>query len=320
MAEVSVIIPAYNAEKFIGECIESVLAQTFHDLEIVVVDDGSADSTAEIAASYRGVKVILKQNGGQADARNYGVSHSGAPYIAFVDADDMLHPRAIEWLYRGKGEALVAAATFSHRLEGLCSAPPVFNIVTAEEAIRDTLYQRAGAVPSPCAKLVAREVMEAAPFRAGKWYEDLDWFYRAYAVAGKVAMSDSAIYFYRPNPESFIHTFSRRRLDVLEVTRRIEEWVGVNYPGLVPAARDRRLSANFDILTRILAGEGEGVLTDAEQREVISETYAIIRNYRREVMLSSSSRLKNRAGAVYSLLGLKALKLAAVLRGKVFSC
>jgi len=93
---VSVIIPCYNQAHFLGEAIESVLAQSYPHFEVIVVDDGSTDATAEVAARYSGVHVIRQDNQGQAVARNSGAYQSRGSYLIFLDADDRLLPHALE--------------------------------------------------------------------------------------------------------------------------------------------------------------------------------------------------------------------------------
>jgi glycosyltransferase involved in cell wall biosynthesis len=93
---VSVVIPAYNAERYLGEAIESVLAQTYEPVETIVVDDGSADRTAEIARSYDDVTVIAQENGGPAAARNRGFAACNGELVAFLDADDAMTPDKLE--------------------------------------------------------------------------------------------------------------------------------------------------------------------------------------------------------------------------------
>jgi len=93
---VSVIIPCFNHAHFLDEAIESVLTQTYTDLEVVVVDDGSADNTREVAARYPGVRCVRQENRGVASARNAGLGASHGSYVVFLDADDHLLPRAIE--------------------------------------------------------------------------------------------------------------------------------------------------------------------------------------------------------------------------------
>jgi glycosyltransferase involved in cell wall biosynthesis len=97
MPKVSVIIPVYNGAQFIAEAIESVLAQTFNDYELIAVDDGSSDDTVKIIESFSNKLICLHQpNAGQASARNLGYRHSSGEYLAFLDADDRWYPRMLE--------------------------------------------------------------------------------------------------------------------------------------------------------------------------------------------------------------------------------
>jgi glycosyltransferase involved in cell wall biosynthesis len=89
---VSVVIPAYNAERFLGEAIESVLAQTYSPVELIVVDDGSTDRTAEVAAAYGEATVISQENSGPSAARNRGAAAAGGEFLAFHDSDDTMTP------------------------------------------------------------------------------------------------------------------------------------------------------------------------------------------------------------------------------------
>jgi glycosyltransferase involved in cell wall biosynthesis len=95
MAQISVVVPAFNAEAYIRETIESVLAQTFADLEVVVVDDGSTDATCAIVGEYGSVRLIRQQQGGAAKARNAGVAAATGEWIAFLDADDLWTPEKL---------------------------------------------------------------------------------------------------------------------------------------------------------------------------------------------------------------------------------
>ena len=92
----SVVIPAYNAERFIGEAINSVLGQTYRDFEVIVVDDGSTDKTAEVVKAYEEVRYLYKENGGTASARNRGIEASRGRYVAFLDADNLWEPAKLE--------------------------------------------------------------------------------------------------------------------------------------------------------------------------------------------------------------------------------
>lgn len=103
MPQISLIIPLYNAEKYLVPCLESVAKQTFRDFEVLCINDGSKDKTEEIVKSFverdSRFKLINQENGGCSVARNHGIEIAESPYIAFLDQDDMLHPQAFETLY-----------------------------------------------------------------------------------------------------------------------------------------------------------------------------------------------------------------------------
>ena len=100
---ISIIVPIYNVEKYLEPCIESILASTYRDFELILVDDGSTDGSSEISKRYAKqdsrVKFIHKDNGGVSSARNEGIKNSTGDYVMFIDGDDMIHPQMLEVLY-----------------------------------------------------------------------------------------------------------------------------------------------------------------------------------------------------------------------------
>lgn len=331
---VSIIIPAYNTGKYLCECLDSVLRQTWRDMEVIVVNDGSTDATEEIARGYAArdgrVKLITVSNGGQAAARNIGLDRAEGEWIAFVDSDDILYPRAIESLMgiALRSGAPIACGRFvegrrwvgerygrdgsnrrdrsnrGHGNHGDAEIP--FELLTAEEFMERMLYQ-SGADSSVCCKLYARRLFEKQRFVPGILYEDLDIACRLAAEGGSVAVSEEVVYFYRENLESSTHRFTPRRLDVLDVTARIEEYVARNYPRLLLAARDRRLSASFNMLGLIVANDAE-----EEYRDAAMQCRDIIRRYRHGSLLNPRVRLKNKLGILASYFGQQFLD--AILR------
>ena len=115
---ISVIVPVYNAEKYLAQCIESILAQTYRDIELILVNDGSTDGSAEICDAFQRkddrVKVIHTQNGGVSRARNMGMAHTTGEYIAFVDADDYILNTMYEKLYNALANKDIAFSRFAY--------------------------------------------------------------------------------------------------------------------------------------------------------------------------------------------------------------
>lgn len=124
MEKISVIIPVYNDEKYLAQCLDSVLRQTYSNLEIILVDDGSTDSTPELCEKYRekydNIRILHKKNGGVGSSRNAGLEMATGEYILFVDHDDLLSETHIEELYNllKKNNADIAVGNFNHFIEG----------------------------------------------------------------------------------------------------------------------------------------------------------------------------------------------------------
>ena len=101
---ISIIIPVYNVEKYLDRCLKTVVSQTYHNLEIIIVDDGSTDSCHLLCDAWakkdQRIKVFHKTNGGLSDARNYGVNKATGAYIFFIDSDDCISSKTIEVLYK----------------------------------------------------------------------------------------------------------------------------------------------------------------------------------------------------------------------------
>ncbi len=296
---VTVIIPAYNAEKYLDECIGSVAGQSHGALQIVVVDDGSTDGSAEICRRWERadsrVSVARQPNAGLSAARNRGLDIAEGEYVAFVDADDVLHPMFVErmlLLVQGRDIARCAVAEGAE-----CRWPAVrgeARRLDAATAIERMLYQH-GWHNGVWAHLYRRELFRCLRFRENTLYEDLDIIYRIYEQAARgVAYTDAAMYFYRRHGGSLLGAFTMSRTRVLDVVDRMERYFQAD-SRLASAARHRRFSAYFNMLG-LLSRHGESAY--AKDR-----CWPVIVQLRREVLSNPQSRLKNRAGALLSYLG-----------------
>ncbi len=224
MEKVSIIIPAYNVERFIGECIKSVLAQTYENIEVVVVDDGSSDGTAdavsEIAATDPRVKLIRNGRGGVSIARNTALNNATGDFIMSVDSDDVIEPDMIETLYKKykeTGADVVACGLIYMTEEGdfICKkAPPVERILSGRDALvgRDTEVGINAMMASPCAKLAKREVYEGKRYREGIIYEDMHLMPYLYYDLEKFVIITYCGYYYRQRHGSIMHTKEDERI------------------------------------------------------------------------------------------------------------
>lgn len=313
--EISVIIPAYNAATYLKDCLESIARQSFRDFEVITVDDGSTDSTGAIAREFSRsdgrFKVITSANGGVSRARNTGMEAATGEFITFADADDLMHPRALESMLALLKEerADVCVASFkSVDADFILSdteAPQGnggrMEVYDYPGAMRAALYQKR-LMNSPWGMMIRRSTVGPERFREGVRYEDLDAFYRFFEGAGRIVYTPDILYYYRDNPGSFLHRWSDARLDVLEVTDRMEAFFRERYPDLARAAADRRFSAHFNMLLLMLRN---GIVNPA----ALGKCREVVHGGRKRALSDPDVRLKNKLGALLSFGGDGMLRL-----------
>ena len=300
---VSVIMPVYNAERYLRAAIDSVVSQTFTDWELILVDDGSTDASAEICDEYAAgdsrIRVIHRANGGLSAARNTALDVAVGEWITFVDSDDMLHSQflatLIEIQHHSGSEIVCAGAVEGAEPTFKAVGVPSLRTYKAEQATRLTLYQRHGMLNTAWSKVFARRIFDKERFTPGILYEDLDFFYRAYAQVDTVTFTRARLYFYRSTPGSLVRRWRDNRLDVLAVTERLENYMHQHNRRLVAAARDRRLSANFNMLIEAARHD---------RPDVTLACWQLIKKYRLRSLVNPKVRAKNRVGILLSYLGM----------------
>lgn len=302
---ISVIIPAYNAQAYLRECLESVLAQSFSDWEAIIVNDGSTDSTCDIAAGFTArdsrFRLVSIPNGGLSSARNAGIAVARGQWLTYLDSDDTLYPDALAKLMAAASAAEnidIVVAGLSRSRDIAAATDGRVEIMSGLSALEQGLYQRS-VTTSACAKLFRRGVVEDIRFPDGLYYEDLLYCVETLRRSAQVAVIGDVIYYYRDNPSSFINTFTPRRLDVLHVTARVEELLEGDEV-LRRAARDRRLSACFNIYGLLAVHDRDGRHSDVSCR-----CWRLIKDYRRDSLFNPQVRLKNKLGILLSYMGRK---------------
>ncbi len=316
---VSIIMPAYNAEKYLGEAVDSVISQSLGDWELLLVDDGSTDGTGrecdDLAGRDPRIRAFHKTNGGLSDARNHGLDRARGDYIVFLDSDDVLSSHFLAATLaatRETGSRLVCAG--HERFDGSVPAGlaargagnAACHRVASREAVIHALYQTplpgTRLVPDHSAwgKLYGRELWEGLRFTKGTWYEDLDVFSRVWSRSEGMAFLDVGLLGYRQHGGSFLHRFTPSRLDVLDVTDRLVGSVGDD-ADMVRAARTRRFAAHFNILGLLYAnGVADAPAEDRCRRVILTERY--------RVLTDRAARRKDRLGALASYAGFGAVK------------
>lgn len=248
MELISVIIPVYNIEEYLPRCLESVLAQTYENLEILLVDDGSTDKSGVICNQYATsdtrIKVIHKKNGGVSSARNLGLENANGDYIGFVDGDDIIEKKMFQRLIDNamKHQCDISCCQMDTVNVDGKSAPSydiksgslkVERVVSEyfiEGFVKDMMY-------SQCNKIFSKKCLEGICFKEYKYGEDILFIFEALMNANEVYY-DSYIgyhYIHRKN-SAMTRAFSVDRIDYIKAIREVETICKQNYPKMAEMA------------------------------------------------------------------------------------
>ena len=242
MDQISIVVPVYNVENCLSYCVESLRQQTYKNIEIILVDDGSTDSSGEICDQYAReddrIKVLHIENGGLSNARNTGVKESSTDWIVFIDSDDYYDHRAIEYLVELRDKYRVDLV-----------ATPVIEVRNYENSdfLGDFREKYSGKLDRRTAleqmfygnyvgthsggKLYKKEILLRFPYPNGMLYEDLALAYEHIAFCENIAVSDLNLYKYYRRPGSIVNSkYSDRLLDFYKAMEWNRSYIERDYP------------------------------------------------------------------------------------------
>jgi len=314
MADISVIIPVYNTEPFLEDCLTSVANQTFRDFEAIVIDDGSTDESLALAEHFAKkdsrFKVIHQENRGLSGARNTGIEKASAPWITFLDSDDMWHPQFLERLtFAMKNISADIYCCGKQSFKG----SPVFKdyplriethevslikkcrLLEPKEAIRNSLYQNDRPDYSAWNKIYRTSLWQDRRFVEGIYFEDFATIPSVFLDTERVVFLKEPLYQYRQRETSILAThYTPKKAELLDIAERtFEQFKSDNTLRL--AAKSMLVSASFSILMR--------TPDTAEFKDYRDRAWKWIRTFRVDVLLNSKTRLRNKVAALCSLGG-----------------
>lgn len=285
---ISVIVPVYKVEAYLNKCISSITGQTYANLEIILVDDGSPDRSGAIcdvwAAKDQRIRVIHKENAGAGAARNAALDAAGGDIIAFVDSDDYLAPDMFEYLYRLLEQgADIAECGYADVLDDDASfdcGDAAIRTYTAEKAmaehIQDRIFRQL-----IWNKLYRREVVGGIRFPVGKKIDDEFFTYQVLGNARTLIRSEKICYAYRQQQSSVMHSMgAQKRLQAVEAKVQRHSYIEQRYPDLTD------LSLKNLWFTCIYQGQ-------LSLREMNREAAGETMEYLRRVLREHPCRLKN---------------------------
>lgn len=258
-ALISVIVPAYNVEKYIARCLDSILSQTYTNLEVLLIDDGSTDSTGRICDDYarkdERVRVIHQENQGLAEVRNIGIREAKGEWIQFVDSDDWIEPETIETCYNLalKNDAEIVCFQYVYEYESEEYGSRKTNhgdnryysdrIMSGEEAFSVVMMPGYVDVLS-CNKLIKTDILDGIEYPRGKTAEDLLTTYKIVIKARTVLFTAREFYHYLQQSSSITHTYKPDQL--YNIFNGMLDYIKL--------AHDRKLNENHSYMINIMSG------------------------------------------------------------------
>lgn len=293
---VSIIVPVYNVEKWLEQCVNSVLSQTYKKFELILVDDGSTDNSGSIcdslARSDNRIKVFHKQNGGLSSARNYGLSHAGG-YVVFVDSDDMISPTLLESCLENisrTGSDIVEYQYSSidengnpHPYSGSLNDFQQGMYMSADDALR--LLFKGNIEPYAWAFMAKRSLYEnpvVIRFPEGKIFEDAATTYKLFARANQISLFTEKLYLYRQRSNSIMHSAKKiifSEMQSLVAMDRLEYFTGSlslaknvlsekSYDVLVLKTLEMQVASYYGIL-RLRDNQNNAALLDEVKKRIL---------------------------------------------------
>lgn len=253
----SVVIPIYNVEQYLRQCLDSIGVLGRDDVEVILVNDGSTDGSRNICVDYvnkwSNVTLIDKENGGLSDARNKGTEVAAGEYIYYLDSDDWLEPDAIDKLYRFavENDCDIVQGSFYYAFEGhvehnnrfyKADDPPF--VLNREEAMRE-LIKNYYVLNFAWGKVYRTSLAKSHQFPFGKYFEDSYWQHLMIHDSKRYGVINEPLYYYRQRANSISNNLGKRYLDL---NRGLEErllFIKDHYPALTNMAAERLWYSSF---------------------------------------------------------------------------
>lgn len=231
---ISIIVPVYNVEIYLTECVRSILNQTYKNIEILLIDDGSSDNSGvlceNLAKQDDRIKVFHKENGGLSDARNYGIEKAVGEFIMFVDSDDLVSESIVDNLYNmivSDKELKLAVCGLTHFTDGenvQYDLGKEITVFSREAALVDFLCQN-NIPTSSCAKLYNKELLNGIRFVKGQRFEDNEFVFKVISHCDYIGYCNTKLYAYRHRINSITTSkFDEKDFDIIEIGKKIIDY------------------------------------------------------------------------------------------------
>lgn len=285
--KVSIIVPVYNVEKYLAECIEAILHQSFCDFELILVDDGSSDQSGKICDDYslrdKRIVVMHKKNGGVSSARNEGLERSKGRYIAFVDSDDIIDELFLEILVgtiEQSGADVVQCGYkrfYKDKIVDSTKTNKEAKVVSSDELRSGLFGENSFACAAVWNKLYKRETIGTLRFEPNRIHEDTYFINELCLRMKGFALVEDELYFYRVVSNSLLHSnFSKRNLDICWLHQTLaDEYLNENNNELYYLSRHHYIRCLKYMFIKAQQGGASSDDIDYLRKEAI-ETYGVL--------------------------------------------
>ena len=296
MDKISVVVPVYNVSKYLKECVDTILKQTYTNLEIILVDDGSTDDSGNICEEYakkdNRIKVIHKKNGGLSSARNAGIKIATGKYIGFVDSDDWIDLDMYNKLYKNmkKEKAQISCCNrllVYSNLEKKYGTTSYYEVMDSKRAIElMCTYGYIGV--SAYTKLYEKDLFNGIEFPDGKKSEDVFIMYKLFEKASTIVYDATPLYYYRQRSGS-ITTAKNINLDIIDASKELMDYVVKKYPDIKEIVTNNYVYSIIGVYDTILKSKKSGA--DIKKlKKYIKQEVKKYYNEIRKLKINSKSR------------------------------
>lgn len=295
---VSIIVPVYGAEAFLAKCVDSILAQTLREFELILIDDGSPDKCGAMCDDYAAkdarIRVVHTPNRGVAAARNAGLREAKGRYVGFVDSDDWIEPDMYAVLFRQieRDASDVAICSIWYGPAGRQAAPrrsgscEVIDGKRFVEMISDDVV----ITNHLCNKLFRRELLEGCWFIEGRHFEDVSFFTTLLPRISKASYVDVPLYHYVERPDGICGSGKpASRWDRYESCRERRAWIVSNHPEFDGYAAASLIRPGISLYDGFVLGLG---VPEAQAKQVLEEFEALWPRIRTNTLLPATLRMK----------------------------
>lgn len=315
---ISVVLPVYNVKPYLEKCVNSVCRQTYKELEIILVDDGSTDGSGELCDKLKEkdtrIVVIHKENGGLSDARNAGTMQANGEYISYIDSDDYVKETYIEYLYQLVVKYNCKMSLCTHIISHENGKNEEIGdggqeVLSAERCLERMLYHDM-IDTSAWAKLYHIDLAKKFLYPKGKLFEDIGNTYNFFMESGKIACGYTPQYYYMIRSNSIVTgSFNMKKLDLLEMTDKMARVVQKKYPNLKEAVMRRRVYARFSTLNQMKNAK--------DHVEVRNEIIAFIKKHQAGVMKNPKAPKRDKIAIILLSMGYPVYKFCWNLKSKI---